>query len=142
MKAAQKEMAVKGRRPPSPVHHPSPAKKPSPVREEEKVGRGREVGGGGQTAVGCGKIPIIIANLTVGSDGCRGWAICFGGGASLEEALTYCGRQSPPEGISPGWKSQKDQEVLAWHSCSLGDLVVPKEYRAPYQETPLLMASP
>ena len=35
-KAAQKEMAAKGRRPPSPVHHPSPAKKPSPMREEEK----------------------------------------------------------------------------------------------------------
>ena len=31
------EMAAKGRRPPSPVHHPSPAKKPSPMREVEKM---------------------------------------------------------------------------------------------------------
>ena len=93
-------------------------------------------------AGGCGKVPVIIANPTVGPDGCRGWAICFGGGASLEEALTNHGRQSPLEGISPGWKSQKDQEVLAWHSCSSGDPAVPKEHQAPYQETPLLTASP
>ena len=32
----RKELAEKGRRPPSPVHHPSPARKPSPAREEEK----------------------------------------------------------------------------------------------------------
>ena len=50
-----------------------------------------------------GRSTIIIANLTVGPDGCRGWAICFRGGASPEEALTYHGRQSPPEGISLGW---------------------------------------
>ena len=31
------ELAAKGRRPPSPVHHPSPAKKPSPAREVEKM---------------------------------------------------------------------------------------------------------
>ena len=64
------------------------------------------------------------------------------GGASQEEALPYHGRQSPPEGVPHGQKSKEDQEVLAWHSCSLGDLVVPKEYQAPYQETPLLTASP
>ena len=45
-----------------------------------------------------------------------------------EGALTYCGRQSPPEGIPPGWKGQEDQEVLAWHSCSLRDPEVPKEH--------------
>ena len=61
----------------------------------------------------CGKVPVIIANLTVGPDGCRGWAIYFGGGASQEEALTYCGGQSPTEGIPPGWEGQEDQEVLA-----------------------------
>ena len=33
---ARKEIAERGRRPPSPVHHPSPARKPSPMREEEK----------------------------------------------------------------------------------------------------------
>ena len=92
-KKVREQMAAEGRRPPSPVHHPSPAKKPSPMREEEEeAGRGREVGGGGQTAGGCGKVPIIITNLTVGPDGCRGQAICFRGGASQEEALPYCGR--------------------------------------------------
>ena len=48
----------------------------------------------------------------------------------------------PPEGIPPSWKSEEDQEVLAWHSCSLRDLAVPKEHRAPYLETPLLRVSP
>ena len=56
-------------------------------RGGEEVGRGREVGGGGKMAGGCGKIPIIIANPTVGPGGCRGWVICFGGGASLEDLL-------------------------------------------------------
>ena len=79
-------------------------------------------------AGGCGKVPAIVASLTVGPDGCGGQAICFGQGASQEEALTYHGRQSPPEGIPPGWKSQEGQEVPAWHSCSLGDLAVSKEH--------------
>ena len=74
----------------------------------------------------------VIANLTVGPDGCRGWAICFGGGASEEEAPTYCGRQSAPRRNSsrlvrfkktrkywPGtvalqeiWQFQKSTELL------------------------------
>ena len=84
-------------------------------------------------AGGCGNVAIIIANPTVGPDGCGGWAICFGqGGASQEEALTYCQRQSPLEGIPPCWESKEDQEVPAWHSCSLRDLAVPKEHGAPH----------
>ena len=55
-------------------------------------------------AGGCGKVAIIVANLTVGPDGCGGWAICFGGGASQEEALPYHGRQRPPEGVPQGQK--------------------------------------
>ena len=54
-------------------------------------------------AGGCGKVPIIVSNMTVGPDGCRSWAICLGGGASQEEVPTYCGRQNPLEGIPPGW---------------------------------------
>ena len=66
------------------------------------------MGGGSKKAGGCGKIPIIVANPTVGPDCCRGWAICFGsGGASQEEALTYCGRQSPPKGIPLGWEKSR-----------------------------------
>ena len=54
------------------------------------------MGGGSKEAGGCGKVPGIIANPTVGPDGCRGWAIYIGcGGASQEEAPTDCGRQSP-----------------------------------------------
>ena len=45
---------------------------------EEADGGGRQAGGGSKEAGGCGKIPIVVANLTVGPDGCRGWAICFG----------------------------------------------------------------
>ena len=63
------------------------------------------------------------------------------GGASQEEAPPYCGRQSPLEGVPHGQKSKEDQEVVAWHSCSLGDPAVPKEHQVPYQETPLLTAS-
>ena len=37
LKEERKQLAVKGRRPPSPVHHPSPARKPSPTREVEKM---------------------------------------------------------------------------------------------------------
>ena len=59
-----------------------------------------------------------------------------------EEALTDHWRQSPLEGIPPGWKGKDDQEVPAWHSCSLGDPAVPKEHQAPHQETPLLTVSP
>ena len=33
----REELAVRGRRPPSLVHHPSPAGKPSPTREVEKT---------------------------------------------------------------------------------------------------------
>ena len=141
-KKDREELAARGRRPPSLVHHPSPAGKPSPTREVKKMLEEAERWvEEARWAGGCGKVAIIIANLTVGPDGCRGWAICFGVGASLEEAPTYHGRQSPLEGISPGWQSQEDQEVPAWHSCSLGDLAVPKQHWAPYQETPLLMVS-
>ena len=52
------------------------------------------------------------------------------------------GGKAPQKEFLWAGKVNEDQEVLAWHSCSLGDLAVPKEYRAPYQETPLLMASP
>ena len=71
---------------------------------EEAGGRGREVGAGGKEAGGCGQVPIIIANPTVGPHGCGGWAIYVrSGGASQEEAPTDHRRQSPPEGIPPGW---------------------------------------
>ena len=48
----------------------------------------------------------------------------------------------PPGRNSSRLERSNDQEVLAWHSCSLKDLVVPKEHWAPHQETPLLAVSP
>ena len=36
-KKDREELAARGRRPPSLVHHPSPARKPSPTREVEKM---------------------------------------------------------------------------------------------------------
>ena len=38
----------------------------------------------------------------------------------------------PPRRNSSGWKGKEDQEVLAWHGCSLRDPAVPKEHRAPH----------
>ena len=71
---------------------------------EEVSGGGREVSGGGKMAGGCGKVTFFIHNPTVSPDGCGGWGIYIrSGGASQEEALTYHGRQSPLEGVPPGW---------------------------------------
>ena len=123
-------MAEKGWKP-LPITSPIPSQEAITCERggEEADGGGREVGGGSKKAGGCGKVSVIIANPIVGPDGCGGWAICFrSGGASQEEAPTYHGRQSPLEGIPLGWKGQEDQEVLAWHSCSLRDPVVPKEH--------------
>ena len=47
-------------------------------------------------AGGCGSVAVVIANPTVGPDGCRGWAICFGRGASQEEAPTLLWEAKPP----------------------------------------------
>ena len=38
------------------------------------------------------------------------------------------GGKAPMEGVPQGWEGKEDQEVLAWHTCSLGDLAVPKEH--------------
>ena len=50
-----------------------------------------------------GEVTGVITDLTVGPDGCGGQDIYVGqGGASQEEALTYCGRQGSPDGIPEG----------------------------------------
>ena len=63
------------------------------------------------------------------------------GGASSQEALTYHGRQGPPEGILVGCTTEEALKVLAGDSGSMGNLPVSKEHRAPYLEIALLMAS-
>ena len=56
-------------------------------------------------ARGGGEVATIVADPTFGPDGSGGWAISVGwGGASQEEALTYCGRYSSLEGIPEGWQ--------------------------------------
>ena len=84
----------------------------------------------------------VITDLTVGPDGCGGWAIYVGwGGAGPEEAPTYCGSQSSPEGILEGQQGQENPEVPTRNSCPLGDLPVQKEHWAPHLEIPLLAVS-
>ena len=71
---------------------PLPSTSPFPSQEaltHERGGKaahggGREVGGGSKKAGRCGKVSIIIANLTVGPDACRGWAIYFWSGGSSD----------------------------------------------------------
>ena len=64
------------------------------------------------------------------------------GGASSQEALTYHGRQGPPEGILVGCTTEEALKVLTGNSGSWQDPPVPKEHGAPYLEIALLMASP
>ena len=136
-KKDREELAARGRRPLSPVHYPSPARKPSPAREVEKMLEEAERGvEEARWLEDVGRSPLSLPTQQLAQIAAEASPSGFGGGASLAETLTYHGRQSPPEGISPGWKSKEDQEVPAWHSCSLGDMAVPKEHRAPYQEIP------
>ena len=61
---------------PLPSAPPIPSKKALTYeRGGEEDGRGREVGGGGKMAGGCGQVTVIVTNLTVGPNGCGGWAI-------------------------------------------------------------------
>ena len=54
---------------------PIPSQEALTCKGGEEDGRGREVGRGGKMAGGCVQVTIIVANPTVGPDGCRGWAI-------------------------------------------------------------------
>ena len=72
---------------------------------------------GGRVTGGGGEVTTVIADPTVGSDGHRSQAIYIGRrGASLQEALTYCGRQDLLEGILAGWTNKEALEVLTGDS--------------------------
>ena len=93
-------------------------------------------------AGGGGEVTRVIVNPTVGPDGCRGQAIYIRwGGASSQEALTYCMRQGSLEGILVGCPTEEAPKVLTGDSGSSQDPPVPKEHRAPHSEKALLMAS-
>ena len=103
-KEVQAGLAAKGRSPPCRYTiHPQPR---NPHLQDRRSGGWKRQKGRWRrpNSWRIGKVPIVIANLTVGPDGCGGQTICFRGGASQEEALPYCGRQSPPEGILQGQK--------------------------------------
>ena len=86
---------------------------PSRARGEGMCRGGRATGRGGE-------VTTVITNLTVGLDDHGIQAIYVRrGGASLQEALTYCGRQGPPEGILVGWASKEAPEVLTRYSGTL-----------------------
>ena len=93
------------------VHTEEQAKGPSlpPISSTRNPSGSRtnyEMCSRGRVARGRGKVATVIANPTVGPDGCRGQAIYVRwGGASQEEDLTYHGRQSSPEGILKGWQN-------------------------------------
>ena len=58
-----------------------------------------------------GEVTGVITNLTVGPDGCGGWAIYISReGASQEEAPTYCGRQGPQKEFLKAGKVKKPQK--------------------------------
>ena len=78
----EESVSREGTEAPLPSTPPIPSQKALIHKRGEEDGRGREVGRGSKTAGGCGKVTVIIANLTVGPDGCRGQAICFGSGRS------------------------------------------------------------
>ena len=135
-------MAEKGRRPPSPVHHPSPAKKPSPMREEEKrleeaerwVEEARQL-------EDVGRSPLSLPTWQLAQMAAEAGPSALGEEPVRRNLHPTVGGKAPQK--SSSWpESKEDQEVLAWPSCPLGDMAVPKEHRAPYQETPLLTASP
>ena len=69
------------------------------------------MGGGSRAVRSGGAVTVFIAHLTIGPNGCRAQTILVGrGGTCVEEAQTYHGRQSPPEGIlasRPGKKPRR-----------------------------------
>ena len=103
----------KNTEPPALVDPPVPAQETPPDKEEltRRITEAEQLGDMGRSPV--------ISNLTVGPDGCSGWAIYTGReGASQEEALTYHTRPGPPEGIPQGWSGEEAPKVPTGDSHS------------------------
>ena len=78
------------------MHHPSPAIKPSPVREVEKmVEEAERQVEEARWLEDVGRSLSSSANLTVGPDGCRGQAICFGEEPVWRKLLPTVGGKAP-----------------------------------------------
>ena len=123
------KIAKKGRRPPSPVHHPSPARKPSPAREVEKTVEEaeRQVEEARQLEE-VSQSPSSLPTQQLAQMAAEARPSASGEEPAKRKLCPTMGGKAPPEGIPQGWESKEDQVVLAWHSCSSRDLVVPKEY--------------
>ena len=144
-KEARKALAEKGWRPPSPVHHPSPAKRPLPVREEEEkqVEEAERWVEEARRLEDVGRLPSSLPTQQLAQMAAEAGPSTLGQEepARRKFQLTIGGKAPQTEFLQAG-KVKEDQEVPVWHSCSSGDLAVPKEHQAPHQETPLLMVSP
>ena len=104
-------------------------------------GAGKMDWGGWEVGRG-GEVTGVITNLTVGPDGCRCWAIYIRqGGASQEQALTYHGRQGPPDRIPQGWEGEEALKVLTGDSGSSQDPSLSEKYGPPYMQSPFFMSS-
>ena len=144
-KEARNALAEKGWRPPlQSTTHP-PAKKPSPMREEEEkqVEEAERWVEEAKRLEDLGRSPSLLPTQQLAQMAVEARPSTSGVEDPARRKLpTNCGRQSPPEGIPTGWKGKEDQEVPAWHICTLRDPAVSKEHWAPYQETHLLVGSP
>ena len=79
-------------------------------------------------AGGGGQVTVIIANLTVGPDAAEAGLSALGEEPVRRKLCPTMGGKAPQKEFLMARKSKEDQEVLAWHSCSSGDLAVPKEH--------------
>ena len=123
------KMVKKGRRPPSPVHHPSPARKPSPRGRWSR--RWKRLRGGLRRLDGWRKWVSHhhhCPTQQLAQMAAEAGPSVLGEEPAKRKLCPTVGGKAPLEGIPQGWESKEDQEVLAWHSCSLRDLAVPKEH--------------
>ena len=139
----QKRISKKGRRSPLLYTTPPQPRKPSPMREVEKMVEEavRQVEEA-RWLEEVGRSLLLLPTQQLAQMAVEAGPSASGEEPAVEEALPYCGRQSPPEGVPHSRKGQEAQKVPAWHSCPPRDLAVWKEHSAPDLETPLLMASP
>ena len=105
------------RRPSSLVHPPTPAKEAPPQVEEImcRITKAEQLEEEGRS-------PSLLLTQQLAQMAAEARPSTLGKGEPVRKKLwSNHGRQSPLEGIPPSWKGGEDQEVPAWHSCSLGD---------------------
>ena len=115
------------------MYHPSPARKPSPMREVEKrVEEAEKQVEEARWLEEVGQLPSSLPTQQLAQMAAEARPSISGEEQVKRNLHPTVGGKGPQEGIPQGRKSKEDQEVPAWHSCSLRDLAVPKEHQAPY----------